>query len=88
LFIQAVTKSCYSSRHQNFMREKFFKYEISEKISQKFKTNERLSKISLLSIERVRAEKTDMTLLMNFTVDMIIEGLSYIELISIMKVKR
>jgi len=70
------------------MREKFFKYEISEKISQKFKTNERLSKISLLSIERVRAEKTDMTLLMNFTVDMIIEGLSYIELISIMKVKR
>jgi len=31
-----VTGSCNSSRHQRFMREKFFKIEITEKISQKF----------------------------------------------------
>ena len=30
-----VTGSCNSSRHQCFMREKFFKNEISENISQK-----------------------------------------------------
>jgi len=31
-----VIGSCNSSRHQHFMREKFFKNEISENISQKF----------------------------------------------------
>jgi len=31
-----VTGSCNSSRHQHFMRENFFKNEISENISQKF----------------------------------------------------
>jgi len=31
-----VTGSCNSSRHQRFMREKFFKNEISENLSQKF----------------------------------------------------
>jgi len=31
-----VADSCNSSRHQRFMREKFFKIEISENISQKF----------------------------------------------------
>ena len=31
-----VAGSCNSSRHQCFMREKFFKNEISENISQKF----------------------------------------------------
>jgi len=32
-----VTGSCNSSRHHRFMREKFFKNEISENISQKFR---------------------------------------------------
>jgi len=31
-----ITGNCNSSRHQRFMREKFFKTEISENISQKF----------------------------------------------------
>jgi len=31
-----VTSSCNSSHHQRFMKEKFFKNEISENISQKF----------------------------------------------------
>jgi len=31
-----VTGSCNSSRHQRLMREKFFKNEIREKISQRF----------------------------------------------------
>ena len=36
LFIQVVTNSCRSHVHQRFMRESFFKNEISENISQKF----------------------------------------------------
>jgi len=39
------------------MRENFFKNDINENISQKFMTSERLSSNTLLSIERVLAEK-------------------------------
>jgi len=47
-------------------------------------TSERLSYIALLSIEKVRAEKyMYMISLMNLAVHMIIDGLSYIELMLI-----
>jgi len=36
LFMQVITNSCKSFRHERFMLEKFFKNEISENISQKF----------------------------------------------------
>ena len=34
--MQVVNNSCDSSRHQRFMRDNFFKNEISENVSQKF----------------------------------------------------
>jgi len=40
-----VTGSGNSTRHQRFMREKFFKNEISENISQKFHTSEGFSTV-------------------------------------------
>jgi len=47
-----VTGSCNSSRHQRFMREKFFINEISENIPRNSMTSERLGNIDLLSVER------------------------------------
>ena len=55
-----VTGSCNSSHHQRFMREKFFKNEITEKIPRNSMTSERLGNADLLSVERVRAEKIDL----------------------------
>jgi len=50
-------------------------------------TSEGVSNITLLSVERIRAEKIDlqqMTSLLNLTIDMIvIKGLNYIELMLI-----
>jgi len=55
-----VTGSCNSSRHQRFMREKFFKNETSENISQKFLASERLGSIDLLSVVRYTSWKIDL----------------------------
>ena len=55
-----VTGSCNSSHHQPFMREKFFKNEITENISQKFHDQWKIGYVDLLSVERIRAEKIDL----------------------------
>ena len=60
------------------MGEKFFKKEISENISQKFHDQWKIGQHwSTLNLKVSAKKQTKMISLMNLTVDMIIEGLSY-----------